>query len=427
MRLRAVVLFFVASVPALGARAEFEPSRFRVRRAIELPPLRESEMFVRIPLPREIFGRAAPGLSDLRVVEDERGEVRYHVVVLRPHTERRELSPRLLNLGRSPTGETAFELHLPAAPVPPSHNRFELSLTGDDFIYKARVDGSHDGRLWLVLADEGWVYRLGDRGAQTDRVALTYPESTYGILRVTLLPLRPGKGAAVEGARLFFDKETPGRQEIVDLTLEQKSAPPGGRDTEIVMDLSQWGVPIHLIDWEVPERNFTRRVELSGSDQREKWTPLGASTIHRFTVEGHVEERTRLGVEGNYRFYRAVVVNGDNAPLTIKKARAATYVREIVFPARPEKNYSLYYGSPEARAPRYDVSSVVERLDLAELPEGFLAAEAENPRFAPPEKPWTDRNPAFLWIALALTVLVLGWLVLRAFVSVGSATGARRE
>src|SRR3989442_14645345 len=80
---------------------------------------------------------------------------------------------------------------------------------------------------------------------------------------------------------------------------------------------------------------------------------------------------------------------------------------------REKRSYSLNYATARAPAPQYDFSGtlriqpneLLSRLDLG--PEETTANYADA-------RPFTERHPNLLWIALALAIVLLGYAALRA-------------
>jgi uncharacterized membrane protein len=406
-------LVLAVVLPLAGAsstHAAWDSSSYRFRRPVQLPAGELGKGFVRVPVPVAVFTQAGPELRDLRIVAGERDEVGYHIRVLSRTVERRELTPRLLNLSRTAAGGIRFDLDLPDQAAP--HNQIELSLEGEQFIRRVSVQASEDRRQWVTLLDDGFVFRV-DRPGRSEKQGLSYPESIYPFLRVTVAP---GMGELrVSGAKLFRVVETPGVEETVDGVLSEQKVEPAAKASRFVLDLGGPGIPIHRLDWDIVSGNFSRRVEIAASDEREgKWQQFGGQTVYRLPLNIREERDTGVRVEAAFRFYQATFLNGDNPPLAVRGARASFYRRELVFSARPSERYFLYYGSREASPPQYDTGAVASRLELDALPVGTLGAEEPNPLFRLPEKPFTDRYPGLLWGALILLVAVLGTLIVRA-------------
>jgi hypothetical protein len=84
-----------------------------------------------------------------------------------------------------------------------------------------------------------------------------------------------------------------------------------------------------------------------------------------------------------------------------------TSPRVVVFEPKLGRNYLLLYGQSEIGAPRYDLARTIDNRELAaaaqfHLGEAQLSANYDDPR------PWTEKHPVILWIALVLAAVILG-------------------
>jgi len=87
--------------------------------------------------------------------------------------------------------------------------------------------------------------------------------------------------------------------------------------------------------------------------------------------------------------------------------------RTLCFNAIPGGKYLLYYGDPALAAPRYDYATLFSQESGAA--RAALGPEQENPEYRPrPDaRPFTERHPALLWVALVLVIVLLGGIALR--------------
>ena len=76
--------------------------------------------------------------------------------------------------------------------------------------------------------------------------------------------------------------------------------------------------------------------------------------------------------------------------------------------------YALFYGDPTLSAPRYDLGQFLV-IHLNQAARATTAPERPNPEYQPrPDtRPFTEKHPALLWIALGLVVSLLGAIALR--------------
>jgi hypothetical protein len=89
--------------------------------------------------------------------------------------------------------------------------------------------------------------------------------------------------------------------------------------------------------------------------------------------------------------------------------------RNLCFDATAGSAYTLYYGDPAIAAPQYDYARLFTPQSRSGAATSRLGPESANPRFQPrpDSRPFTERHPALLWIALGAVVLLLGAVALR--------------
>jgi hypothetical protein len=102
------------------------------------------------------------------------------------------------------------------------------------------------------------------------------------------------------------------------------------------------------------------------------------------------------------------VENGDDVPLQIQTVTLEMRQRMVCFDAAAGASYTLRYGDAALGAPVYDYARLYQpqaNAIAAQLgPE--LANADYHPR--PDERPFTERHPELMWVALILVVAVLG-------------------
>jgi hypothetical protein len=107
------------------------------------------------------------------------------------------------------------------------------------------------------------------------------------------------------------------------------------------------------------------------------------------------------------------VDDGDEAPLPVAAARAASPVSDLLLVA-PEGAYTLLAGDAGARAPRYEIGQARDRVLAARAGDADLGPLAANPRHVAGKG--GDEGAVqriALWVVLALAVAALGALTLR--------------
>jgi hypothetical protein len=175
---------------------------------------------------------------------------------------------------------------------------------------------------------------------------------------------------------------------------------------------------------ETPEENFSRLVEIQGSNDLKEWQRHLQSEFYRFrTTKYEVEKKTFHFPEARDRYLKVIIYNYDDPPLRLASFEVQGIAKDLIFQSESNREYFLYYGNGQASAPHYDVERVKNYLKIETLPRVKLAGENPNRDFVPhvPQKPWTESRPMLFWSVLVLLVLGLGSYIVRLMTKVKTA------
>src|SRR2546425_680858 len=93
---------------------------------------------------------------------------------------------------------------------------------------------------------------------------------------------------------------------------------------------------------------------------------------------------------------------------------APTWVqRRVIFWQKPGRSYRLLYGQSQAKAPQYEMARLTDRKTIESALPSRLGTEEVNTAYADP-RPWTERHPGVIWVALGIAVALLGLSALQA-------------
>lgn len=441
MKAAALLALLALQAAAANAPPVARPDALRYRRAITVPAGSGQACAV---LDAQIFPNAAPSLADLRIfpvaaAEASPHEIPYAVTLSEPASEETQ-SAQVLNLGEQ-GGKIAFDLEMPARPY--TDVMLELDPAVQDFLATATVTGSDTpGGKGTALG----AFTLFDLTAQHLSRDTTLPlaESTFRYLHVTLsvsaAPGAPAAGAArfvpamIKGAEVPPSREA---QTVYSTVAETTALQSEGRESRASFEIPA-RVPVERVEF-VPaagfKGNFSRDVRVtavaepdskSTGDERTPLPETITGTILRVhaTEDGREIRMEELGVPAtlgaNLQYKAKVEVaieNGDDQPLPLAAVRLEMRQRRICFEAAAAANggLALYYGDPKLEVPEYDYARLFAA--SAQPLTAVLGPETLNPTYtAPPEerKPFTERHPEVLWIALIAVVCVLGTVALRA-------------
>ncbi len=367
-----------------------------------------------------VWKHALPNLEDLRLYAGQT-EVPYALTIERGNLEQDHKDVRVLQQSRA-GGKTQFLIDMSGVS---EYDHINLNLSAKNFVAHAVVEGQDDlhGQHWVTLTDP-ILYDLSSEGLGSNSV-LRLPLTTYHYLRVTIDG--PVKPTEVLGATSETRQEQkavwrnvggepqigqyPGKSTRTDdgRTVTQK-----GKGTLLTFVLPE-NVPIERIVFDIDpsQPNFRRDVEI----QNETGAPIGSGEINRIhMVRGGNKidsEQQSVGLSATGKTLIVIIYNGDDLPLKLKGARLQHHVRRVYFDGAASSPLALYYGDEKLESPIYDYAKLFQQ-DKNAVP-AQLGGEVMNAAYAgrPDDRPWSERHPAVLWIAIVAAVLALGAVALR--------------
>jgi hypothetical protein len=358
-----------------------------------------------------IWEHAQSDLADVRLYSADK-EIPYALETERRSSESELQTVRVLQPA-TVAGKTQFLLDMSGVS---EYDRIALNLAATNFVAHARIEGQDDphGARWAVLGTTT-LYDLSDEKLGHNST-LQIPESTYKYLRVTVDgPLKP---ADIQGASagITESQQAVWRTVAINPTTSQKD-----KDTVITFTVPD-NVPVEriVVDVDPAQSNFMRETEVS-SDSGESVGTGEISRIHMQRAGNKIDvEQTSLEISGTGPLNLiAIIHNGDDPPLQITAVHLQQYERRIYFDSTGGATYRLYYGDDKLDAPVYDYAKLFQ-LDANASAISLIAEEA-NAAYTgrPDDRPWSERHPAVLWLAILAAVLTLGGIALK---SVRSAT-----
>jgi hypothetical protein len=172
-------------------------------------------------------------------------------------------------------------------------------------------------------------------------------------------------------------------------------------------------LPLQQLRLSIAESFFSRPATLTAPsrDPRHGDSVLFSGQLSRHAGQRGLVSLTLDGQRHDTLFLQ--IEDGDNAPLTLEKARATVMVPRVVFKLKPEEdNYHLLLGNEQAQPPRYDIQALRrEVLAYSAVPAslGPLEANAAYRRFA---ADYFKSAPPTLLLWGVLLVAVAGLLAL---------------
>jgi hypothetical protein len=396
---------------------------FKYQRPLQAPP--GGQRYVAVD--EAIWKNARPDLGDLRLYSGQQ-EVPYALTVERGSRESDNKDVRVLQQSVV-GGKTQFVIDM--ADVA-EYDHIVLKLAAKNFVAHARVEGQEDlhGTQWALLA-ESILYDLSKEDLGGNSV-LRLPLSTYKYLRVTIDgPVKPDD---VLGATSEFRQEQKavwrdvgGAPAVAELpaTAARGESSREGKATVLTFTVPE-NVPVDRVtlDIDPAQPNFRRSVQVT--DDKDAY--IGSGEIDRIHMvrsgqkidsDAHDVGFSAVG----HKTIKVIIHNSDDPPLKLTSARLQQLERRIYFDAPATGQVTLYYGDEKLEPPVYDYAKLfLLAKDAAPAQPGGETANAGYTG-RPDERPWTEKHPAVLWIAIVAAVLVLGAIALR---SMKSATATER-
>jgi len=370
-----------------------------------------------------IFPHAAPLLADLRLYHD--GTETPFVISTADAAESVEMSITPLNMGVR-GGQTVFDASMPDG----QYNDLQLALTKKDFIATVAVSGSwtETGSVETKIGS----YTIFDLTSQKlgRSTVLHLPGSDFCYLHFRISgPISPENLTGLTVVRL---STIPPKYVTVGETAQYKRE---GHSSVFEFNLPAH-VPVDRISF-VPDASpawFSRSVRISvapifrssGMDtvQPSNTVVSDGSLLRIHSVHnGHRIDEESLEIDVRWMDFRTPtkwtisIDNGDDAPLRFESVQLQMLERNLCFEGDPNAHYALYYGDPALQSPHYDYATLFTTLINPEANASRIAVGPEQPNPAyqprPDSRPFTEKHPALLWIALAAVIALLGLVALR--------------
>ncbi|MGC1462618.1 MAG: DUF3999 family protein [Terracidiphilus sp.] len=366
-----------------------------------------------------VFAHAAPQLADLRLYHD--GTETPYVIRTTEPAEGAEKSIAPLNLGVQGR-QTVFDAELPDT----HYGDLQLDIAAQNFIATITATGRRTKEA--TAETKLGAYTIFDLTRQKlgRSTVLHLPSSDFPYLHFRVAgPLTPENVKSLSVERLPASLP-------VYMTIAESSLFTQKGHSSIVEFTVPAHVPVDRVAFEptTSPALFSRDVRISAvavpstpaTDGTEPPQPVVASgdllRMHS-NQNGHRIDEERLTINAPAvdfdvpAKWTVTIDNGDDAPLMLTSVRLQMLDRTLCFEAAANMSYALYYGDQALMSPRYDYATLfvaqASALPASAGPE--KANSAYQPR--PDERPFTEKHPALLWVALVAVIVLMGAIALR--------------
>lgn len=368
----------------------------------------------------EVFGKARPDLSDLRIADVNGVRVPYAMRNLRSRHERIVVPiVRQFDEGVNEAKRYAqVNLEL-GDPGPQGYNEIELNTSGMDFRRRAQVLASKDAQLGdpVAFIDKFLVrYQVESRLLNLRVLQFSAQRSRYLQVRVYADPLADKETPKIESVVVRRTISIPGTYgpwtpaQLEPRQLIRTEGGPGSAWFITAGEPLPWEqLRFRTRDEEV-ERPF--RIQIANPDQPRQeiggvdWRWRKEQDVRYLEAEFPETYATRL---------RLVITDYANPPLNLESVDFRFPVRQLVFAFPADKKLQpplrLYYGNAAASAPNYDIQR--------RLPEAIVPAPAPvtlgprdaNTAWRPPPLTLHERMPWIIYLVLGVACAALAGIL----------------
>jgi hypothetical protein len=323
---------------------------------------------------------------------------------------------QILNLGQR-SGAISFDVEM----TEPQYDRVLLKMARSHFSVLVHVTGiDHPGEAGVAFPEIAYSSDTPEDEPQMKRIIL--PESNFRYLHfeIQTLALEPVTPQDIAGVDVLTESTAPPRYLQVALAKAPEQKP-----HETVYEFAvPANAPVERVSFESDDPNavFSRIADLErwkaeavpdGARPEAPVQSEGVSLAHAPPVaaSGNSTINVALDAAPYASTVRLTIQNGDDAPLALQGVTLEMRERQICFLRKTNTSYTLRYGDAALGAPQYDLSPIEAAAANASV--STLGAERALAPETPGVRPFTERHPVLLWVALILVVGTLGMVALR--------------
>ena len=362
-----------------------------------------------VRLPWDLFAHSNDGCADLRVVDAQGQETPFELKTDRAttHSESHEAHILENSFTAGKYTQTVGDLGRDS----PFYDRVRVETQQPDFIVWAEVALSDDAKSWRIVEARAPIARFRKRsvdGTQTIpfqglnsryiRVRIFETEQQFSVTGLTALREESQSAAFANVPASFQIANSDDTTETAWLT-----------------NFASARVPVSRLMFGTDTEEFYRAVRVSGSEDGKLWSYRGSGVIFRYKQGASTRESLAIDFPEWPRneMLRVEVVNGNDQPLRNAKLSLLALPRRLVFRPRADANYRLLYGNERAATPQYDLSHYLDSGRAKPVYAVFsLGPEEATANYRDP-RPFSERHPSVLWIALGVAIVLIGLTALK--------------
>ncbi|WP_090773117.1 DUF3999 family protein [Pedobacter soli] len=358
-------------------------------------------------LPNPMYQKLKPGFEDLRIFGvngKDTVEVPYLLKQRSDQVSTQEIAFKQLN--QSNANQVYYYTFQPSAAT--VINQINLNFKQENFDWKVNLEGSNDNQSWFTIAKDYRILSIKNQYTDYHFTRLNFPDAKYSYFRLAvksntqpeLLATKILKADTVKGV-------------FQNIKYQSYNIKNDAEHKETVIDVNLTDpVPVSQLSLNAQsDFDFYRPFKIEyvtdsfKTDQgmQHNYMELYSGTISSlekpvFSFPNTITSKLKITIQNN-----------DNKPLRLSGLALKGNVYELI--ARfddPKLPYALYYGNEKATAPSYEIDKFENKIP-AGLSSLTIAEEQPNPTYAIKVTKPLFENKAWLWVLMAVIIVLLGW------------------
>lgn len=416
MRRQAIRLVLLASSAAVLVCAGNLPERWRAwhySRAVlqnsSSPDGSEATMPAQTRLPWEMFAHCNAGCSDVRVVDGRGQEISYELRAGRAMSRFESHEVQIVENSFAAGKYTQVVGDLGSDP--PFCDRVRVETNFSDFIVWVEVALSDDAKTWRIVEPRAPIARFRKRSVDgTQTAPFAGLKSRYIRLRI----FETEQQFSVAGLTVLREETHAATLAEVPASFQLTNSD-DTTETARIANLASSNIPLTRVQFAADTPEFYRAVRISGSEDGKIWNYRGSGVIYRYKQGAAIRESLAVDFQqwpGN-RLLRVDIINGNDQPLRNANLSLFAVPFTLAFRLQPDTSYRVVYGNERAGSPQYDLSHYLEAgATKTAYRELSLGPEEATANYLDP-RPFSERHPSVLWLALAIALVLIGLTALK--------------
>jgi hypothetical protein len=376
----AILLLLFLPILPLAEAAPLMPENFQY--SADLKGQIKTHALYQIVLSKDVLQKCFySNCNDLRLSDSNNNEVPYVIVTNYHHESTDSYSFEITNY-ESGASADIITMKLPEKHRPISV--IKLNIPETDFNKQIILHGSPDSKKWILLAEDN-IYDFSSQ-VNLRKTEIKFNTSDYRYYRIQLVEKKlkedEKETLSLKYKDLAFNVDNIKNKKIrisgiLGQTATETSAPTA-KDTAVFADLAgsvdsnrntviiiEANLPFDRIYIDVSDLYFYRDAAIYYSDTAEKnsWRLLSDNTIYSFPLQDRNETKNYIDCSTHkQKFYKFVIKNNDNPPLSVSRIRFEWIRKSLYFIALNEdEKYTLLFNNPGLDSPHYDLPKFINQ------------------------------------------------------------------